>query len=253
MLCQLVGQVLASLPELDDHQGLSRLGSLQSIPSSIPEPEQQFVDSLLTGEKHAAEKGDVRAAADEHHPPPGPPHPQFKRRNPQRGMHSGQQGGGSGSQSFAFGKQPVGPWKMGRPVDGIYDGHQFDKYMAGQILDLGGAYQRPTTLSLRPAFDGTLPPQNELVPPQPGPGVSYADLAKPEEDVQSTLRSSMGPFQSPSHVDPGLESVFSFNYDQPRSTINALLPAAMGYGGPNTELGFSDILRGKANDGYRPA
>lgn len=241
--------MLASLPEIDE-QGLPRLGSLQSI----PEPEQQFVESFLSGEK----KGN----RDE--PPPSPPVPappqpglpQFRRRNLQREMHSGHSAA-TGSQSFSFGRLPVGPWKMGRPVDGVYDRHQFDKFMTGQMLELGPSSSlRPTALTLRPAFEGSMGrAENELIPPRPGGEVSYTDQAKPDDEVQSTLRSSspMGHFSAgPSNVD-GLESVFSFSYDQPRSTINALLPVSMGYGAPNTELGFSGVLRGKANDGYNPA
>jgi hypothetical protein len=235
--------VLASLPEIDE-QGLPRLGSLQSI----PEPEQQFVESLLSGEKNSHGKGnrDEPPPLPPVPPPPQPGQPQFRRRNLQRGMHSGQQqhSAATGSQSFSFGRLPVGPWKMGRPVDGVYDRHQFDKFMTGQMLELGPSSSlRPTALTLRPAFEG------------PGGEVSYTNLAKPDDEVQSTLRSSspMGHFSAgPSNVD-GLESVFSFNYDQPRSTINALLPVSMGYGAPNTELGFSGVLRGKANDGYNPA
>ncbi|KAG0618431.1 hypothetical protein M758_4G063800 [Ceratodon purpureus] len=245
-----VEEVLASLPEIPEDQDLSRLGSFQSI----PEPEQQFVDSLLTGEKNSNERAN-HPVEEEPAPPPLP-----GRRSSHFGMHSQQQhipaAAATGSQSFSFGKLPVGPnWKMGRPVDDVYDGHQqFDKYMTGQMLELGFCpSQRPTTLSLRPAFESAITPvDNELISPRP---ISYSDLAKPDEEVQSTLRlsSPIAPFPGPSNVDSGYESVFSFNYDQPRSTINALLPVSMDYGGPNTDLGFSGVLRGKANDGYNPA
>lgn len=234
------------MPEIDDH-GLPRLGSLQSI----PEPEQQFVDSLLTAEKIPNERSN-RPVEELELPPPSPL--QFSRRSLQSGTHSHmrQRQAAPGSPSFLVGKLPVGPWKMGRPVDGIYDRQQFDKYMSGQMLELGTSSQRPTTLTLRPAYESAmLQVDNELIPAR---GVTYADLASPDEDIRRTLRSSspMDPFAGPSTVG-GPESVFSFNYDQPRSTINALLPASMGYGGPNTELGFSGVLRGKANDGYNPA
>lgn len=218
-------QVLASLPEIDDPKlVLPRLGSI----SGLPEPEQQFLESLLTGERNS-EKG---SRSGEVESLPG----DFK-----RGIPKITELGLTGSSSHnlgSFSKLPAG-WKFGLGQHHVFDGQQFDKFNR-HMLELGASSQRPTALTLRPAHV-----DNEPLPARQNRGAHFAELAKSDEEVQSSLRSApIGQYPSaPGSNNEGLESIFSFNYDQPRSTINALLPVSTSAGSPNTELGFSGVLR----------
>lgn len=218
-----VEEVLASLPEIDDPKlVLPRLGSF----TGFPEPEDNhFMDSLLLGENKSV---DAESS------------PEFKRSvlGLQRGMQPQPGTLGSHILSAFNSKFPFG-WKMPRPVDGPFDSQQFDKFNR-QLLELGPtSSQRPTTLSLRqPAPDSAMRQvENVLMPLRPGTGAIPENRTISDEEVQSTSRaSSMGQFSGTSNNE-GLESIFTFNYEQPRSTINAMLPAPTT--GPNTELRFS--------------
>lgn len=237
--------MLASLPEIDDPKlVLPRLGSFPGL----PEPEQQFLDSLLTSDRNS-EKGSRSVEVESS--------PDFKRNilNGSKLTDLGLQRGGlahhhhhpgtssSHTNLGPYGKLPTG-WKMGHGQQHPFDGQQFNK----QMLELGtSSSQRPTALSLRPASDHSAMRhvENVLMPARHGGGAQFAELAKSDEEVQSSLRSG-GQFSSagPGSNNEGLESIFSFSYDQPRSTINALLPVSTSAGSPNTELGFSGVMRG---------
>jgi hypothetical protein len=224
MLLGLWAQVLASLPEIDDPKlVLPRLGSYPGF----PEPEENFVDGLLTGEKNSAEAESS---------------PDFKPRavlassklmeGLQRGLHPHP---GSVTHNLPFPKLPSG-WKMPRPMDGVFDHQHYEKFNR-QLLELGPSSHRPTTLTLRPASESAMRQvENVLMPLRPAVAGFATNSPVSGEEVQSQFRSAQtqGPF---SGHNEGLESIFSFNYDQPRSTINALLPVPSS--GPNTELGFS--------------
>ncbi|KAG0590085.1 hypothetical protein KC19_1G070400 [Ceratodon purpureus] len=249
-----VEEVLASLPEIDDPKlVLPRLGSY----SGFPEPEENFVDGLLTGEKNSAETETS---------------PEFKPRGNiqastklmeglQRGILSHP---GSVTHNLPFPKLPSG-WKMPRPMDGVFDHQQYEKFNR-QLLELGPSSQRPTALTLRPASESAMRQvENVLMPLRPGVAGFATSSPVSGEEVQSQFRSaqSQGQFSGTSGHNEGLESIFSFNYDQPRSTINALLPVpSASSGGPNTELGFAGggglsspqytRARGSPNYGYNP-
>jgi hypothetical protein len=175
------------------------------------------------------------------------------------------------NNSFPFGKlgpSSTGFWKMPRPMDGVHP-FDFTRYQQ-QLLELGTTSQRPTTLSLRPASDSAMRQvENVLMPLRPtvanaqvgpsGGGGGLTDRTISDEEVQSSFRTSQGG-QFATHNE-GLESIFSFNYDQPRSTINALLPVSTTAPPPNTELGFSSAspeyntprARVSPNYGYNPS
>lgn len=216
-------QVLASLPEIDDPKlVLPRLGSYTGFPEVTPE-ENNFMDSLLTGEKN----NNMEASESS---------PEFKGRilAQQRGQTLLQHLNHPGLNYSKLG--PTSGWKMPRPMDGAHYDHQFHR----QVLELGTTSQRPTTLTLRPASESAMRQvENVLMPLRPSVAGGF------DEEVQSTFRTTNNnnnnqgnPSFSASTHNEGLESIFSFNYDQPRSTINALLPASTS-AGPNTDLGFS--------------
>lgn len=252
MLLGLWAQVLASLPEIDDPKlVLPRLGS---YPGFL-EPEENFVDGLLTGEKNSAEAESS---------------PDFKPKGIQassklleglpRGIHPHPV---SVTHNLPFPKLPSG-WKMPRPIDGVFDHQQYEKFNR-QLLELGPSSQRPTTLTLRPASESAMRQvENVLMPLRPAVAGFATNSPVSGEEVQSQFRSaqSQGQFSGTSGHNEGLESIFSFNYDQPRSTINALLPVpSTSSGGPNTELGFSGgglsspqytRARTSPNYGYNP-
>lgn len=232
-IVDLWAQVLASLPEIDDPKlVLPRLGSFPGL----PEPEQQFLDSLLTSERNS-EKGSRSVEVESS--------PDFKKsilNGFKRGLGQHPETGSSSHNLGPFGKLPAG-WKIGQGQGHPFDGQQFGR----QMLELGSSSQRqPTALTLRPASESaTRHVESALLPTRPGRGAQFAELAKSDEEVQSSLRSSpIGQFSAPGSNIEGLESIFSFNYDQPRSTINALLPVSTSAGSPNTELGYSGVLRG---------
>lgn len=218
-----VEEVLASLPEIGEPKlALPRLGSF----TGFSEPDDNhFVEGLLTGENKSVE---VESS------------PEFKRNilSLQRGLQPHQGTVGSHTLLGFNSKLPFGS-KMARSMDGLFDNQQFDKFNR-QVLELGPtSSQRPTTLSLRqPASDSAMRQvENVLMPLRPGVGTMPENRAISDEEVQSTFRStSIGQFSGASNNE-GLESIFSFNYEQPRATINALLPGSTT--GPNTELGFS--------------
>lgn len=244
-----VEEVLASLPEIDDPKlVLPRLGSYTGFPE--PSEENNFMDSLLTGDQ----KNEVEST------------PEFKGRilatsKILEGLQQQQQQQQQGmpqqypmlSNHMNFGKLPSG-WRMPRPMDGgVFDHH----HQFGMTSS-----QRPTTLTLRPAAESAMRKvENVLMPLRPSIAAPAfgPDRAISDEEVQSTFRTNHGQFLATTAGghNEGLESIFSFNnYDQARSTINALLPASTTTG-PNTELGFLSSpqytrARTSPNYGYNP-
>ena len=217
-------QVLASLPEIDDPKlVLPRLGSYPGF----PEPEENFVDGLLTGEKSSKEG----ESSPDLKPRGILPSSKALMEGLQRGMHSHP---GTVTHNLPFPKLPSG-WKLPRPMEGVFD-HQFN----GQLLELGPSAGRPTTLSLRPASESAMRQvENALMPLRPAVGGFTTNSPVSGEEVQSQFRSAQSQGHFSGHNE-GLESIFStFTYDQPRATINALLPVPSSSGGPNTEVGFS--------------
>lgn len=146
----------------------------------------------------------------------------------------------------------VNNYKLGPPGWRMPSAPFEHQQMHRQMLELGTTSQRPTTLTLRPASESAMRQvENVLMPLRP----AGFDRSISDEEVQSTFRTSGGQFSAAASHNEGLESIFSFNYDQPRSTINALLPASSG---PNTELGFSGSpqytrARSSPNYGYNPS
>lgn len=243
------------------------------------------MDSLLTTggvEKHhhnnSNEANEVdfkgRISLQQHHHRPGMPHPHQQQQQQQQQSPN--------NSLIPFGK--LGPssgfWKMPRPMDGV---HHFDftRHHHQQLLELGTTSQRPTTLSLRPttASESAMRQvENVLMPLRPtgatsnaaqfgpsggggnngGDGGGLTDRTISDEEVQSSFRTSTTTSQGGSQFatthNEGLESIFSFNYDQPRSTINALLPVSTSTtaaAAPNTELGFSSAASPQYNSTSR--
>ena len=245
-------QVLASLPEIDDPKlVLPRLSSLQGL----METEDQFMDSLLTGE-NKSENGSRSVEVESS--------PDFKRNilsssrmmeTLQRGMHlqhqqqqqQHQQQQHHHHQSMAVpGGLPFkfyGNWKVHRTPEDNVNTSSMEQPFNRPPLDLG----RPGLLSLRPSSDnpGAMRQVENVMRP---PDVALRTIS--DEEVQSSFRSSPMRFSNSTATtsnnnnnnnNEGLESIFSFNnYDpQQRATINALLPASTSAGGsPNSNLGF---------------
>lgn len=247
MLLGLWAQVLASLPAIDAPKlVLPRLGSYPGF----AEPGDNFVDGYLIGEQNSAE-----AESSLDCKPRGRLPSSKLMEGLQQGMHPHP---GSVTHNLPFPKLPSG-WKMSRPLEGVFDHHQYDKFNR-QLLELGPSSQRPTTLTLRPASESAMRQvQDALTSHRPTVGGFATTAPVSGEEVQSGFRSAQneGQFSGTGAHNEGLESIFSFNYDQSRSTINALLPVpSSSSGGPNTELGFSGGLGSpqytRANYGYHP-
>lgn len=227
-----VEEVLASLPEIDDPKlVLPRLGSYTGFPEVGAEPEN-LMEGLLSGERHNNNEASETS-------------PELKSRIL---ASAGLQ------QRGQFMQHPGLNYKLGPPGWRMPSAPFEHQNLHRQVLELATTSQRPTTLTLRPAAESAMRQvENVLMPLRPA-GFDRS-ISVSDEEVQSTFRTSGGQFSAAATHNEGLESIFSFNYDQPRSTINALLPASSG---PNTELGFSGSpqytrARSSPNYGYNPS